>query len=1095
MLRIVRSKYASSGREAFCNEIAKLVKEGRRACLIVPEQQTVMAEGMMSRILPPSATLTFEVTNFTRLANTTFRTLGGLSAEYCDSTKKALIMWRALTELSPNLSMTMGRREVSAGLVESSLAAVAQMQSCGIHPGDLTDVAEREEIKRDGRLLAKVDDLAKVYTLYKKLLGDRYSDTGDDAEAMIRKLEENPSFLSDTALFIEGFTSFTEPQYKLISLLSARTSVSVALTLPQGMKEAFEYSEIANCQKRLSLGANKFGANVKIAKEEGYGKKRNQALDEICAALWLTNSTNDNITLQNNDDLRIFQAFTPYEECEFICQDIKRRVIDGASYNDFAIVARNADDYQGILDGALKRAGIPAFTSFRRDINEFEAIKLIYTAYAVARGFKREDVITYAKCSLSGISREECDEFEMYVNKWQISGRRFTDDGIWNMNPDGYTSRKAADMDEKLIRIHNVRERIVGPLASFADSISTATTVREQAEVLLDFLLKIDLDRSLDKRAEKLKSLNENALAEGNTALWKTICKALDTLVTVLGDAPADGEAFLAQLKVVFSATDIGRIPAYIDQLIVGSADMLRLYEKKHIYIIGVNAGKFPANVSDKSYFTDRDRIVLQNCELPIAPELEIKGARELYIFSRAFSYATESVTISYPTTDTKFKSIGASEVIAKIANLTGDKVKPVRIQLLSPSERIFTADSALSTIGEYEECYNELRDALVDTGHERVVSICEGNITLDKVKLDSTIVPEDKSLSLSQTSIDEYLDCPFGYFCKYVMHLGEDDIAEFDARNTGNFIHAILENFFRTIYESGRTVADLTENERIDLTRASAEKHLQELGDDVINASFKTKIKIDRLCRAALPVVDGLCDELSKAKFVPRFFELELDFTEKAVPNPIMLDTDSGKVMIKGKIDRVDAFEKDNDIYLRVIDYKTGNKDFSPDDMKNGSNLQMFLYLKSLVESNKEGFRKALGVAEDGRVLPGGLIYVKTNVRDVKIKTPRDDDALVAVKAAQERLGMAYKDEDVIRAMPLEYSPVYDPGKPDKIPEKSDFLYTDEKWDDFMKSVEATVGRVSGGIRGGVMNVDPKDYGKKTSACTYCKFKPICRK
>lgn len=1095
MLKLLRSGHPTSARGFFADEISRLVRSGKKACLIVPEQQTVMAEGLMSRILPPSSVLNFEVTNFTRLANTTFRTLGGLSGEYCDSTKKALIMWRTLTELSPTLNMTSGRREINAGLVESALGAVSQMQSFGIHPAELNEAAELDALKNDGRLSGKLSDLAAIYSLYKNLLSERYADTGDDAEAMVKKLHENKDFLADTHIFIDGFTSFTEPQYRLIGILAARTDITIALTLPKGLENAFEYSEIAECQSRLISAARGENADVKLSREEGFLQNRKEALDEICRLLWSTIKPNDNITLQNKDDLRIFEANTPYDECAFVCEDIKRRVMDGASYSDFAIVARSADSYRGILDGALKDAKIPAFTSVRRDAAEFEAIKLIYSAYSACRGFSGEDVISYAKCALSGITRSECDELEMYVNTWQITGRRFTDDVVWNMNPAGYSTTRAEGTDEKLVRIHEVRTRIIRPLVALSHKISDAKTVREQAEVLLDFLLEIDMESALKSRAEQLRRMGETALAEDNLSLWPLICRGLDTLVTVLGDCPADAEVFLSQLKVVFSSGDIGRIPAFVDQVVVGSADMLRLYEKKHIYLIGVNAGKFPAAVSDRSYFSERDRRKLLECGLPISPELEIKGARELYIFSRAFSYATDSVTLTYSSSDTRFKAIEPAEVIGRISLLTGGEVSAVKIESLKLSDRLYSPENALMSMGEMNENYDEVKNALIESGYSREIEILEGDISNSRIKLGSEIISADRSLSLTQSRIDSYVSCPFGYFCRYVVKLREEESAEFDARSIGSFIHAILENFFRALSEDGRKSGELTADERISLTRLSAEKYIATLGEDVAFASARTKIKIDRLTRAALPVVEGLCEEFRQSAFEPRFFELSLSRSDALSPDPIGINAESGPVSIYGIIDRVDAYKKGEDVYLRVIDYKTGHKEFSPDDMAEGSNLQMFLYLKALVESENKKFRDSLGVGDSGRLIPAGVIYVKTSVRDVRVDTPDDSIAIDAVKSAQGREGMLLDDPDVISAMTLKYTPLYSKRTPDKIPDaKRKFLYNNEGWGEIMKTVESSVCSVADGIRGGEMDANPKEQ-KGKSSCEYCPYKPICRR
>ena len=251
MLKIVKSSFSSSGREKMYEEIKRLSALSKKSILIVPEQQTVLAEGVMAEILPPSSALVFEVTNFTRLANTTFRALGGISGEYCDGAKKALIMWRALSELAPMLRVTQGRREISVGLVESSLAAVGEMQNLGILPNELATCVELDAVKRDERLSAKLTDLAKIYTLYKSILSEKYSDSANDADIMLEKLEHNPDFLADTTIVIDGFTSITEGQYRLIGTLAKRSDVSVILTLPSYREGAFEFAELRGAKERL----------------------------------------------------------------------------------------------------------------------------------------------------------------------------------------------------------------------------------------------------------------------------------------------------------------------------------------------------------------------------------------------------------------------------------------------------------------------------------------------------------------------------------------------------------------------------------------------------------------------------------------------------------------------------------------------------------------------------------------------------------------------------------------------------------------------------------------------------------------------------
>ena len=1096
MLRIIKSGFYSAGKERIYTEIESLAKEKKPSMLIVPEQQTVLTEGVLSKIIPPSASPFFEVTNFTRLANTVFRALGGLSGEYCDSAKSALIMWRTLTELSPVLSVTSARREVNAGLVSTMLRAVAEMQSLGIHPTELAEAAE--SVNGDRRLSDKLTDLSRIFSLYKTLLSEKYADSGDDAEAMIKKLSENPTALSDTAIYVEGFTSFTEPQYRLLGLLAARTSLTVHLTVTTGREDSFEFTEIRECEERIIRTARRAGAEIKLTKEEGFPKKHNEALAAICADLWSISPQIDNISLQTPDTLRILEAQTPFDECEFICADIKRRVMAGASYSDFAIVCRSVEKYEGILDSELNRAEIPSFSSYRRDVAEFEAIKFIYSAYSAIRGFSREDVITYAKCPLSGITRRECDELESYVDKWQINGSRFTDGEIWSMNPLGYTTERPAGTDEKLARINLTRKKLIDPLLTLEKKTSEAGTAAEQVRVLLDFLLEIDAEEKLEERAELLDSLGEREMAEENRALWGIIVNAMDALYEVLGDTPCNAEAFLSQLKAALSTADVGSIPAFSDVVTVGRADMLRLAGKPHVYMIGVNAGEFPASVNDTSFFSEHDKETLSSLGLSVKPELAVKDARELYIFSRVFSYATDTVTLSYSVSNTKFKATSRAEVIDKITALTGGTVTPTKISGLPLDARIYSVGDAMGKMGDLGESYTAVKDALVAAGREREVRISEGEVSNSNLRLGEETLKAlySKPLSLTQTRIDKYVSCPFGHFCKYTVSLSEDERAEFNAANIGSFIHAILENFFRALADGGKRSADLTAEERAKLTREAAKKYIDEIGEGSAAGSPRIKTKIDRLSRAALPVVDGLCEEFSESLFEPKFFELALKRGDGDSPAPISLATAGGDVSIYGVIDRVDTYKKGDDVYVRVVDYKTGQKSFSPDDMAEGANLQMFLYLKSLIDSENARFKERAGAEAGGRLIPAGVIYVKTAVGDVRIDTPDDAAAVAAVKANQKREGMVLDDPEILSAMKLKYTPVYSERTPDKIPAaKEKFLFSEEGFANIMNTVEGSVAEVADKMREGRIEAHPKQNKRQGSLpCEYCEFKPICR-
>ncbi len=1094
MLNIIKSGFTSGGAERIREGILKKTEKGERSLLIVPEQQTLLAEAEMADLLPPSAPLTFEVTNFTRLANTASRALGGISGEYCDKTKRSLLMWRALTELSPILNSASGN--VNEGLVDRYLNASASLDALGISAEMLSDAQGSEHIK-DERLRRKLSDLSAVHALYKRLMSEKYGSSENECSIMPEKLKEHPDYLRGVNIYIEGFISFTETQYALIEVLSERCDITLLLYISKASGDSFEYTEVRNTLERLKSGAKKANTKVKIFTENS--RNEDDVISLTADLIWRTNRGFDNISLQNSEKIRIFEADTPIDECDFIASDIKRRVMSGASFSDFAIVARDTKRYTGVLDTALLLADIPAFISSAKDVMSLEAVKLIFSAYSSLRsGYSRESVISYAKCTPCGISRDECDLFEYYAEKWQITGKAFADGEDFTMNPDGYSTKWSTSAIERLEKINEIKDKLMTPLSDFAEAVKRARTVKEQAESLYRHLLAIDLPKKISDGAKALFSIGEVARAEETGRLWQIICTALDTVTEVTGDLPSDADSFSMQLKILFSGMGISKIPSYVDEVTVGSADMLRLYGKKHIYLIGMNAGEFPATVSDNAYFTEADKSALARAGLSLTPDLEVRAARELYLFARAFTYAKDTVTLSYTARDAKYKPHERSDVIDKLIRIF-DGLEVKKISELPAKERIFSAKPALVSLSSLSRKESEAAErALAKAGQLDLISILGESITNEALSLSPELADgkRDAPISLTQSRIDSFMNCPLSYFCRYTLSLTPEERAEFDARNIGTFIHAILENVFRYLSESDRDSGTLTREERAEITLKAAKKYVSELGESSLT-SERTRIKLDRLVRASMPVVDGLCDEFAASKFKPKFFELAITRGKEDSPEPVTARSDGGKdIYIYGFIDRVDTYESGDDVYVRVVDYKTGKKIFSPDDPKEGKNLQMFLYLKSILDEKREEFTEKLGVKKGGRIIPAGVIYVKTSIGDVRVERPDDALALEAVKSAQKREGMVLDDEEIISAMGLEYTPLYSAKTPDKIPEsKRKFLFTEESLDGIFSDCTRIAGEVADGITEGNIKAIPRTHEGGMTYCESCEFKPICRK
>lgn len=1117
MLKIIEGSFTSGAHEYIREKIEALIKAKKPSVfLIVPEQHTLSMEKEMSEVLAPSAPLYFEVTNFTRLADTVFRKLGGIAGEHSTRTRRALVMWEALASLAKEekLKVLKVRGGVNAGLVNKAIAAINEAESFGAESEKKLDDAIKIASEKNARLASKLEDLKEVSHKYKELLL-KYGVTGDELYTLADKLRKNPEELSGAQIFIEGFTSFTEPQYELIKILMERASLTVSLTIPKSDSEAFEYKEPRCTKSRLM----KLGGKIEKTLDGAFGVK-SAHLYEISKLLFKTSvllyeeKKSDEaaecahalISEEPDGSLRVIEAKTPYEECVFVAEDIKRRVCDGASYSDFLIAARHAENYVGTLDDALKKSGVPHFFAKPSGILAFEGTKHLISAIScVAARFAREELISYMKSGFSGVTREACDEFELYADTWQLTEKSFLDEEKWNMNPDGYASFLSNEACAKLDRIHETKKTVIPPLKALAEKFKTAKAVRDYASALYEFMEETRLYEKIQERAKLLRSesINEKELAEENEALFDIIIKSLEDLVGFSGDALLDANSFREMLMLVFGEARIRRIPSTKDEVTVGSADSIRR-GAKHVYIIGAVTGEFPSVPRESAFFTDKEKLELKNYDIDINTDTssEYDYARELFYFSRVFASASDSLTIVYTTSDFSFKPTTPSEPVKRILKLCRGKLSRTKVADIPLNDRVYSKSTAISLAAESPE----LREALLALGgYEDEIKKSEASVKNDFLSLSgaAAALEYEGEIKLSPSEIDKFIDCPLAHFLGYKLSLSENAEAKFDSRNVGSFVHAVLENLFNKAAETGKTVNEFTPDERKAIAFDAADAYLAKIAKNT-NLSQRQAHVIDRIKRTLIPVIDDICTEFSNCKFEVKLTERKIGDSEKDASSPERVEfklDDGSSVKIGGIVDRIDAYKSGDRVYLRVIDYKTGAKDFSKDDLKEGRNLQMFLYLKALINSKNPEFLKSIGAEEGDRLIPAGVIYVKTEFGDAKIS--HGDEALAEekFKKKQERRGMILNDKESIFAMNTDYLPVSFRKGTDSSSDILEslykgydkFLYTEEEFDELIETTRKSVEKTVLGMKSGNLSALPMKT-KNKSPCEYCSFKPICR-
>lgn len=1095
MIRLIEGGFYTLPEEEVKEEILRKLREaegGReiKYRLVVPEGQTVATEEEMARRLPPSSPLVFEVTNFTRLCDTVFRRAGGVGTRRADRARCALIMWQTLAELLPHLS-TMGK-EVSPGTVRKALDAVAQVQAIGLTPEELAQVAESDAVDGDMRLRAKLSDMAKISSAYRTMMGDGFADGGEILPRATAKVCENPLLFSGCRFYFCGFTSFTADQYAMLSALAGRAEVTVTLCLPKVGRDSFEYTEPADTRARLIRIAQKSGVDISARKIDGVRGTKSENLPGILRLLWKNGGTLEDYREGYPEEVRLLLSDTPYEECDFVAEDILRRVQSGASYSDFAVTARDLTSLGGALSDAFSKAGVPLFISERRDVSTFEAVKLIYAAYAAVSGWSARDVISYIKCPLSGVSRTECDEFEGYVSKWQITGRRFTDGIYWSMNPDGYTTKRREGCDELLRRVNATRDKIVGDLSAFAEDIAgNGHTVREHATALVSLLCRLGVREGLTERAQELLTLGEERSARESLSVWELITGALDSAVSVMGEATVSADSFSAILRTLFELCDAGAIPEYRDAVSAAPADMLRARGKKHVYLLSVNEGEFPRAADDGGYFSDAERERLFSLGYDAPPELPLRSARELFIFSRAIASATETVTLVSTQRTGALRRAGAARVIDRIIEISGGVLRQESISAIPEAERAYSAELTLERVAEHE-C--EVRDVLTSVGLGERLAVAEGETENRDLRLTAARdALYDGGIALTQSRIERFTSCPLAYFLEYNMKLSDSSDARFDKANIGSFVHMVMERTVKRIGELRRAGGVMSDCELEASVRSTAREYVESVYSGERGGRMDNMIR--RLCRAAVPAVRVLRDEFSEgSEFLPVFFELpisEKGGREAAKAPEYRLD-DGTRVRIYGTVDRVDSYSDGQDAYIRVTDYKTGERDIKKSDIDEGKNLQMLLYMKAVSETDDPDFCAALGAAPGGRLIPAGIIYAKAGIDDPV--TDSEDGSLASAEKEQRRGGLLTANKAITDRMNQKYIPLSFNKDGSLRASSQSRVFTEEEYRELDRKTGDAVLYVAREMKNGNISSRPLYGAAHDAKCGYCRFKSFCR-
>ena len=1031
-------------RSMILNKIADDVadeKSGR--ILMVPELISHDTERRLCAAAGDTTSRFAEVLTFTRLAQrvSDYSRIG--APECMDNGGRLVAMAAATRQLHSKLKAYAAvetRPEFLIGLID----AVDEFKRCCITAEDLASAAKMTE----GSFAQKLEELSLILEAYDALCMRGKRDPRDQMAWLLEQLEDS-DFAENHVFYVDGFPDFTRQHTAILEhLIKTSPQVMVSLTCDKIDSDSPAFEKAAATAAELLHIAQAAGIRCEIV----HAQSSDRAVSSILPTLFQGKIE------QISPILTTYHSESINNTCHTVAEKITELVQKGCLYRDIGVVCTDISAYSNMLNMVLERYHIPVYQSGTENILDKTVISTVLTAIdVVVDGFEQCDVLRYLKSPLSALSNTDCDMLENYAIMWDITGKRWLVD--WENHPEGLSAKWTDKNKAHLQKLNDIRHTALSPLIHLDYSITNANTLSQIVSGVYAFLEELQLDKMLKQMSDEMAKSGDLRGSQILNQLWEILLLALEQLVDTLGDTYWEKQSFTKLLKLLLSQYDVGTIPAVLDAVMVGPVSAMRCHTPRHLFVLGANEGSFPAYSGSVGVLSDQERNELRRMGVPLTGGAMDGLQAEFAEIYAVFCGAEETISVFCDNGQPSF-------LYRRLRDMAGGEV-PAQPKKIAPNPE---------DVGAYLVRNQQIGEAN-NLGVERHCDYLQqvNNHSMGEMSQETVKKLYSTNIKLSASQVDKLADCRMSYFLRYGLKLKERKAATIDPAEFGSYVHAVLEDTAREIMEQGGFRA-VSLDECIEIANHYSEVYIEQRFSQI--DSQRVRYLFRRNAQELEQVVTELWNELRESEFAPVAFEMAFDSI------PI-----TGKTMtasLRGYVDRVDACNIEGQTYFRVVDYKTGKKDFDYCDIYNGLGLQMLLYLFALEEQDVDFLGE--------NPVPAGVQYFPARVPVLPVDGKADDEATVESREKLwKRKGLLLADETVLQAMEPTEHPKRLPYTRKKDGSVSGDLADREQLKLLKSYIFALLGKMVDDIASGCVEANPYTRGGRHNACAFCPYGAIC--
>lgn len=1082
---------------------------GRNFLIIVPDQFTMQTQKDLVMRSDRGGILNIDVLSFGRLSHRILEEVGTKEMPVLDDTGKSLVLQKIAADLKEQLP-AMGSLLHKQGYIHEVKSAISEFMQYGISTQDMDKLIASAE--KRGALAMKLRDLKTLYRGFQDYIRDHFITTEETLDVLRRSLVKS-KILPDSVVVFDGFTGFTPIQNRLIQELMRvceETIVAVTIGEEEDPYQMDGEQKLFHLSKKTVADLVKLAAEAEVTRgEDVFVKGGPNRFTEAPALCYLEQNLfryQYEPYTEKQCEIRMFEALSPREEVHQTALYIRKLIREeGLTYRDIAVVIGDLEGYASYVETEFGQLEIPCFLDRTRGIVLNPMIEYIKSALQLyIRDFSYDTVFHFLRSGMADISREEIDELENYVIRTGARGYRtysrlFTRRTEEMQQGSGQEDTERAE--ETMERLNRIRQQ-------FADTVEILhmapwAKAGEYVDHLYDFLEQNQVQQKLLNYQQQFEQEGDLAKAREYAQIYRLVMDLLDQIYGLLGEEEISLQEFADILDAGFGEITVGTIPQNVDRIVVGDMERTRLKQVKVLFFLGVNDGNIPKNASKGGIISDMDRefLIESGTEMAPSPRQQMYIQR-LYLYLN-MTKPSERLYLSYAKVNSDGKGIRPSyliDTVRKLFPLLAVEYPQNRSRLEQIEGRQEGARYLAEELREYadgtlreeerQDFYLMYRAYEADPeGRDRLTAAAFRRYKESGLSRIVARALYGRQLENSVSRLETYAACACRHFLQYGLSLQEREEFGFEVSDMGNVYHAVLENFAGKLAESGRTWWDFDENFATQAIKEAVEGYAATYGETVLYSSARNEYAITRMSRILTRTVLTLQQHLKQGSFQPDDYELSFRFAEDL--DSIHVDlSEEEKMHLQGRIDRIDVSEDAEHVYVKVIDYKSGNKKFDLAALYYGLQLQLVVYMNAAMELES---RKH----PDKEIVPAALLYY--HIDDPTIETP--------VELTQEQIN-----EEILTKLRMNGVVNSDPAVVERLDrflqDKSKVIPVEKKKDGSFSArsgilsreelqvvssyVDTKIREIGREILDGKIAANPYEKGNE-EACTYCAYKKVC--